>query len=1001
MSNKKNDMFANIASMSQDFDVMGMEKPPVLPTPDVDYTLGSIEDIKAYCEKKMDTREELYAEVAKMREAYEPFMRKLAPKFDCGRVRKYLTDFLYKLEEDESWRELKIPHYDGPVGEYTAYYKTKFEVTQEMMDSDRLHICFRGADYIASVLVNGEFVGRHEGFFAPFDFNITKYVSVGENELLIKLENDIAMTAGGMGDKIYAATGLGFDEPEVGWHHCPAGMGIYQEVYLETRNEIFMKDLYVRPLEDLKNMELWVTVFSTQAKEIDVNFNYSVYGQNFEETVFENAEYTPVTHREIGVGDSLGEAMTRKDNLLGAPVILNLKKGINCFKIPFSIENAKIWDLETPYLYQAQLKVFSGGKQYDTQAVEFGVRSFTMDTENIPKGRMYLNNRQIRLRGTNTMGHEQQDVYHNDMEQLITDILLAKVCNMNFFRLTQRPVQDEIYSYCDMLGIMTQTDLPLFGSIRLNQFAEIIRQAGEMELLVRSHPCNVMASYANEPFPNAANAPHRNLNRYQSISMFEACDAITKMYNPDRIIKHVDGDYDPPHTTMPDNHCYTMWYNGNGVDIGALNEGEWMPVIKDWHFGCGEFGTEGIDTVEVMKKYYPKHWINTEGRESEWTPTEITGAQTGKFHYFFFETPKSMEEWAEASREYQALSLGWQTECYRRNPMMVSCAVHLFIDAFPSNWMKTIMDVERTPKPAYFAYRNAMKPLMVSLRSRHRKVFGGTTISVEPFICNDIDQSFANYKLMYQVDELGTGGVINPTIDACTVMNLGRINVEFPVVEERKNFTIRIVLLDETGKTVDWKTHTVEVFPAVEQMNVEVCAYGEAAKSIVADMGYTLNMDANVIITSDYEEYEANKATIDARVNDGAKLIQLRLGNGDYNICGNEVAMKFSAMLPLHLVSRDTGHSYVSEFKKNDFNYWYDEKAGRLTPIMYDNFVDKSFTDILSTGNADDNKEWSKATAVAEKACGKGKVILCQVDIVNRLNINPVARQFVQNMIVR
>jgi hypothetical protein len=38
------------------------------------------------------------------------------------------------------------------------------------------------------------------------------------------------------------------------------------------------------------------------------------------------------------------------------------------------------------------------------------------------------------------MGHEQQCVMRGDFNQLVEDLLLAKVCNMNFLRLTQRPV---------------------------------------------------------------------------------------------------------------------------------------------------------------------------------------------------------------------------------------------------------------------------------------------------------------------------------------------------------------------------------------------------------------------------------------------------------------------------------------------------------------------------------------------------------------------------------
>ena len=57
------------------------------------------------------------------------------------------------------------------------------------------------------------------------------------------------------------------------------------------------------------------------------------------------------------------------------------------------------------------------------------------------------------------------------------------------------------------------------------------------------------------------------------------------------------------------------------------------------------------------------------------------------------------------------------TEAFRRDDRMVSNAIHLFIDAWPSGWMKSIMDCKRIPKQAYFAYRDALAPLLVSLRT--------------------------------------------------------------------------------------------------------------------------------------------------------------------------------------------------------------------------------------------------------------------------------------------
>jgi beta-galactosidase/beta-glucuronidase len=93
----------------------------------------------------------------------------------------------------------------------------------------------------------------------------------------------------------------------------------------------------------------------------------------------------------------------------------------------------------------------------------------------------------------------------------VDDILLAKLTHMNFIRMTQLPVQPEVYEYCDKLGLLTQTDLPLFGVLRRNQWMEAVRQAEEMERLVRRHPCNVLVTYINERFPNGEGNPQRHL----------------------------------------------------------------------------------------------------------------------------------------------------------------------------------------------------------------------------------------------------------------------------------------------------------------------------------------------------------------------------------------------------------------------------------------------------------------------------------------------------------
>ena len=903
--------------------------------------------------EKISTKDELYEALRKMKAAYQPFLQNLAPDLGTYKDIIPLKNFLLDGEE------ITIPHYQGPQGKQKQTYTTSFELNKKPKQSDKAaYICFQGADYYAVVYINGCCVGTHEGFFSPFEFEITDAVREGTNTLQIDLYNDYVYVGNAApghkrceGDKLYAATGLGWDDAAEGWHHCPAGMGIYNDVCIEIRNRVNITDLYVRPMEE--DAEIWVEIENADYVEKHIEFEVSIFGQNFREVVLEDYPYVPETIKTVGRGDTLTEAAVRA--VLGKGIPMPLKHGKNIYKIPVRINNPRLWELDTPYLYQAQVKVIYDGSVADAAKQQFGMRSFRQDTEDEPKGMFYLNGRKIRLRGANTMGFEQQDVMRGDINALVEDILLAKLCNMNFLRLTQRPVQNEVYEYCDKLGLMTQSDLPLFGCMRRNKLCEGIRQAEEMERLIRKHPCNILVSYINEPFPNANNEPHRHLTREELEIFFTMCDMAVRMQNPDRVIKHVDGDYDPPTEGMPDNHCYPMWYNGHGIDIGKLNRGYWMSVKPGWYYGCGEYGAEGLDFCDVMTESYPKEWIR-----EPFSPGNIVGAQTGSFHYFFFDTQDSMEDWVEASQSYQAFATQIMTEAFRRDNRMISNAIHLFIDAWPSGWMKTIMDCRRNPKKAYFAYRNALEPVHLSLRTDRYSYYSDETVSVECYLCNDTNASGAyTLRFEYYVDGLYMGmGETEVTMSDCasTYAAHGEWLPEgiFENTEEkdRAKITVRAILLDGNGK---------------------VAAYNDLA----------------VVVFKEKSESD------DAKVM-GEEIVWIeKLPVGRHEIAGETVEVKPCGMQSVHFVSRKTGHPAVDGFQPRDFSYWFDQKADRITPILDTTFTAKGFIPILTSGNMDETGAWKTALACAEKVYQGKRYIICQVDLRQE---NPVARRFVKRL---
>ncbi len=967
----KNDQFAKIAANGiggrQEF----LYEPKPVPDNGKRVFLSPGGEARAV-KPKMSTPEELAAALSKMRKEYAPFLSDCAPLLPTCEEKTVLSDFSYRLETPDdradflsalagegNWEKVTIPHYGAPVGRQTAFYRTTFMLPNE--PGKRVILSFQGVDYLATVYLNGREIGTHEGFFAPFELDATHAARFGAlNTLFVVVENDFIYMGNKTetgevycGDKLYAATGIGYDDPALGWHHCPPGMGIYNEVSVSLQPNMYVSDLYVRPLPEEGKAEVWIEVDSASYIPREVEFLLDIYGKNFESHPV-SVRFSPVTHQMVGMGDSLTEADLRKKGKLGKEIPLLLKKGKNIFKKEVEIPDFIWWKLDSPYLYEAQATLIFEGAKKSGKAVTFGMRSFYQDTESPKKGMFYLNGAPIRLRGANTMGFEQLDVLRGDTNQLIDDILLAKICHMNFWRLTQRPVQREVYEYCDRLGLLTQTDLPLFGCMRRNKFAEGVRQAEEMEHFVRFSAANILVTYINEPFPNAAGEPHRHMVRSELEDFFTACDKAVHLQNPDRVMKHVDGDYDPPTESMPDNHCYPLWYNGHGIDIGKLYKGYWLSVKPDWFVGCGEFGIEGLDPLSVMTEDYPPEWMETD-ENGVWSPARIVNAQTAAFHYMFYDTCTTPRAWIQKSQEHQAFGVGLMTEAFRRNPDMVSFAVHLFIDAWPSGWMKTIMDHRRQPKKAYFSYRNALEPILISLRSDRWAYFGGEELSVECFLSNDTESAVED-DVFY---ELYMGKTLVATQKSHAVC---------PAADVTRVETVCMKLPEVSGRTACYLR----------------AVFGESYYDFPFTV-YPEEAEASGCVTSSVSEAER-------LAGEGKTVLLENLEEGTYKIGGRTVTVKAAGMLPVHFVSRATNHPWVTDFKEKDFSYWYDKEKDCITPIAAHTFQGNDILPVLTGGNMDENGVWQTEYVMGEWKVGSGRIVLSTLDLSRRLH-EPAARK--------
>src|SRR6266700_5878443 len=87
-----------------------------------------------------------------------------------------------KVPGDWNTQQERLLFYEG-----TIWYKKAFDYQRKQ--NTRLFVYFGAANYLADVYLNGQKIGRHEGGFTPFNFEITSLARDRDNFLVVKVDN--------------------------------------------------------------------------------------------------------------------------------------------------------------------------------------------------------------------------------------------------------------------------------------------------------------------------------------------------------------------------------------------------------------------------------------------------------------------------------------------------------------------------------------------------------------------------------------------------------------------------------------------------------------------------------------------------------------------------------------------------------------------------------------------------------------------------------------------
>jgi hypothetical protein len=255
--------------------------------------------------------------------------------------------------------------------------------------------------------------------------------------------------------------------------------------------------------------------------------------------------------------------------------------------------------------------------------------------------------------------------------------------------------------------------------------------------------------------------------------------------------------------------------------------------------------------------------------------------------------------------------------------------------------MKTIVDCERVPKPAYFEYKKALSPILLSLRSDRFTVFDDENISIETYVCNDTNTKGEDYTVVY---EAYLGGKMIKRAEAKAEFDENTVtyitNAEFNVrVEDREQVTVKAFLIKD-GEVVSHNSFEIGVF---KRRGIE-------------------KHDGLVII----DDLEA----------------------GEHTIAGETVTVENKA--PSFFASRDTGHPAVAEFREKDFYMMYSQKSDMIEYLVTKDFKATGFTPILLSRG----KNSEMMAAGVKEYEGKKYVI----SLAKLLPENPVMERFISNL---
>lgn len=304
--------------------------------------------------------------------------------------------------------------------ENRVWYRRSFSV--EPTADERVLLHFGASDWETHVFVNDQYVGKHQGGYDPFTFDITDALNEGG-------EQTIEVTVWDPTTRGRQPVGKQHHDPHSIWY--TAVTGLWQTVWLEMVPTAYIQDLKVTPQVDQERAKIEVETKGAPA-------DYRV------RAVVETDQKT--------VARTTGNPRNR---------------------LYAQWDDPRLWSPEDPFLYDLEVTLLDEeGNEVDHVTSYVGMRSVSIGTAEDGHTRIFLNGEPLFQIGPLDQGWWPDGLYRAPTDEALKyDLEVTKKLGYNMLRKHVKVEPQRFYYWADKLGLLVWQDMPS-GDMRPGQIPE-------------------------------------------------------------------------------------------------------------------------------------------------------------------------------------------------------------------------------------------------------------------------------------------------------------------------------------------------------------------------------------------------------------------------------------------------------------------------------------------------------------------------------------------------